>query len=281
MYSSQHPLQISNPAIAAYYFQLRWRIFFQYYIKPHFNVKDYWWRFECQHHRSSHVHGFLWLENAPSIDDLQLEDPDSVQNFVNFWDMHVSTWHPFKACPPAAIHPSAHLFPTLEDTKKELAEMLNRLQRHTYCKPGYCERKKKSTGEKFYRFGFPKENCDTTVLTKENNNAFPELCTKGNDPLLNSYNAGVILGWRANIDFCPVINKEAVIRYVAKYASKAETTSSSYEKILQEAISCLQDGDASRIAYQIIKQIIMIIILSLIMEIFKHLHESTQDLTVL
>ena len=54
----------------------------------------------------------------------------------------------------------------------------------------------------------------------------------------------------ANIDFRPVINREAVIAYVAKYASKGETSSSSYQDILQKAISHLQDSDTGGIAYQ-------------------------------
>ena len=74
---------------------------------------------------------------------------DSVAAFIHFWDQHVSTWHPDKDCPPAAIDPSAQLFNTLQDTKKELAEMLNHLQHHTKCAPGYCEHKKKGTGEIF------------------------------------------------------------------------------------------------------------------------------------
>jgi len=57
------------------------------------------------------------------------------------------------------------------------------------------------------------------------------------------------LGWRANIDFCPVINKEAVIAYVAKYASKGEISSSTYEITLQAAISRLKDTAAAGIAY--------------------------------
>ena len=69
--------------------------------------------------------------------------------------------------------------------------------------------------------------------------------TQRNDELLNSYNPTFILGWRANIDFRPVINKEAVIAYVAKYASKGETSSS-----LQKAIRYLQNSDAAGVAYQ-------------------------------
>ena len=47
-----------------------------------------------------------------------------------------------------------------------------------------------------------------------------------------------------------MINKEAVIAYVAKYASKGESTSSSYQDTLQKAISHLQDSDAAEVAYQ-------------------------------
>ena len=74
--------------------------------------------------------------------------------------------------------------------------------------------------------------------------------TRRNDELLNSYNPTFILGWRANIDFRPVINKEAVIAYVAKCASKSETSSSSYQDSLQKAIHHLQNSDAAGVAYQ-------------------------------
>ena len=190
------------------------------------------------------------MEDAPSVDALDRDDAESVQTFLHFWDQHVSTWHPDKDCPPAGIHPSAQMFNTLQDTKKELAEMLNRLQRHTKCAPGYCERKKKATGEIFCRFGYPKPCRDHSELSKDPGRDFMELNTRRNDEILNSYNATFILGWRANIDFRPVINKEAVIAYVAKYASKCESSSSSYQDTLQKAISHLQDSDAAGMAYQ-------------------------------
>src|ERR1700761_2290901 len=151
-----------------------------------------------------------------------------MQEFIQYWDQHVSTWNPGRTVPPAAVHPSARLFSTLEDTKLELAEMLNRLQRHTKCTPTYCQRKTKETGQIFCRFGFPKECRDQTKFEKAPNRQFSELHTRRNDELLNSFNPGIILSWRANVDFRPVINREAVIAYVAKYASKAETKASSY-----------------------------------------------------
>ena len=69
------------------------------------------------------------------------------------------------------------LFETLEDTKKELAEALNRFQRHTRCVEGYCLRKKKDTGEVFCRFGFPKTLRDQTAFGVDPGRDFPELLT--------------------------------------------------------------------------------------------------------
>jgi hypothetical protein len=41
-----------------------------------------------------------------------------------------------------------------------------------------------------------------------------------------------------------------VIAYVAKYASKAETSASSYQDSLQKAIRHLKNEDATGVAYQ-------------------------------
>ncbi|KAH6907945.1 hypothetical protein BKA70DRAFT_1058034, partial [Coprinopsis sp. MPI-PUGE-AT-0042] len=88
-------------------------------------------------------------------------------------------------------------------TKLELSQMLNRLQRHTECHPGYCLRKKKTTGAEVCRFGFPKACRDQSGFGVATGKDFQDYLTARNDPLLNSYNSGFILGWRANIDFRP------------------------------------------------------------------------------
>ena len=141
------------------------------------------------------------------------------------------------------IHPSAQLFSTLQDTKQELAEMLNRFQWHRKCQPGYCERQNKETKKTFCQFGYPIPCQDTSGIAFNPEKIFTKFHTRCNDEILNSYNAGFILGWRANIDFCSVINKEAVLAYVAKYASKGETSSPTYGQVLQTAISKLNDSD--------------------------------------
>jgi hypothetical protein len=145
------------PALAAYYFQKRWEVYFEHFMKEKFKIKDYWWRYEWQHRGSSHIHGFLWLEDAPDVDKLDLKNkPEDVATFVNYWDPIISAVNPDQHCPPAVVHPSAQKFDDLQDTKRELAQLLNRFQRHTKHAPGYCLRKDKRTGAQVCRFHFPK-----------------------------------------------------------------------------------------------------------------------------
>jgi hypothetical protein len=73
-----------NPAIASHYFQKWFEIFFKHYIENKFKVKDCWWQYGWHHRGSCHVHGFLWLEDAPSIDELDIKDPVQLQKFIDF-----------------------------------------------------------------------------------------------------------------------------------------------------------------------------------------------------
>jgi ATP-dependent DNA helicase PIF1 len=239
----------ANPAIAAYYFQKRWEIFYEEVVKPQLDVVDYWWRFEWQHRGSSHIHGFLWLRNAPPVEDLKLDDNQSVQQFVTFWNHLVSTWNPQPNHPPAPIHPSSRPFTTLSDTQQELVELINRVQQHAKCS-SYCLRRDKTTREEVCRFRFPQDLRDLTELVQKEGEALPEFLTKRNDPYLNSYNPTWILGWRANMDFRPVLSPHAAIAYISKYVSKAETQSKSYQDILRTVVGQANDNARAVIVYK-------------------------------
>jgi ATP-dependent DNA helicase PIF1 len=238
-----------NPAIAAYYFQKRWEIFFEEVVKPQLNVVDHWWRFEWQHRGSSHIHGFLWLRDAPSVEDLKLDNDQSVHQFVTFWDALVSTWNPKPNHPPAPIHPSSRAFTTLSDTQQELVELINRVQRHAKCS-SYCLRRDKTTREEVCRFRFPQDLRDLTELVQKEGESLPEFLTKRNDPLLNSFNPTWILGWHANMDFRPVLSPHAAISYISKYVSKAEGQSKTYQDILQNVVGQLNDNARVAVVYQ-------------------------------
>ena len=53
------------PSISAWLFNQRVRVFLSTVLKPFFNVRDYWYRKEYQGRGSDHVHGFLWVKDAP------------------------------------------------------------------------------------------------------------------------------------------------------------------------------------------------------------------------
>ena len=54
----------NNPHIATAWLKKRFDIFFEV-IKKKFNITDHWYRFEWQQRGSGHIHGFLWLADAP------------------------------------------------------------------------------------------------------------------------------------------------------------------------------------------------------------------------
>ena len=63
-----------------------------------------------------------------------------------------------------------------------------------------------------------------------------------NDDRLNVHNIPLLSIWRANVDFQPVLSRHAVLKYIAKYASKSERRSESYQDMLTR-ISNVVDSD--------------------------------------
>lgn len=133
-----------NPAIAAWWFQHRFHLFFKHVLSKIFNIDNFWYHFEWQHRGSSHVHGLIWIRDAPSIAGLDPSNPSTCRDFLDFWSQHATAYHPCKDAAPAVIHPCAVQFEDMNFTNLALAEMLNRVQRHTQC-TSYCLRRPKNS----------------------------------------------------------------------------------------------------------------------------------------
>lgn len=240
-----------NPAIAACWFYRRFELFFAKVLKPLLGVEDWWYRFEWQNRGSSHVHGLVWLKHAPSPDTLDLNNPESVQEFLDFWSTRVSTINPGEHIPPHPKHPSAHSSQEITFHFKDLAQLLNRVQRHTKC-TAYCLRRPKGSPPDtplVCRFKFPKElGTDLRLVVNPNGNK--QLITPRNDTHLNSYNPVTALGWRANSDISPCTDPRAVATYISKYASKSEKPSSNFGEIMQAISTRLEQETSSRIVFQ-------------------------------
>lgn len=65
---------IKNPHTTSLYLQHYFTIFREEVIEKLLHATNYWYRYEWQHRGSAHVHGFLWLENAPDMDTLDWGD---------------------------------------------------------------------------------------------------------------------------------------------------------------------------------------------------------------
>src|SRR5947199_43293 len=67
---------VDYPQIAASYLHERFNIFLKCVLKKNkrLRVKEHWFQFEWQFRGSGHVHGFLWLDGAPDVPSLDLDD---------------------------------------------------------------------------------------------------------------------------------------------------------------------------------------------------------------
>lgn len=219
-----------NPHLAASYLDIRVQLLMKHVIGPLFKVKDFWYRYEWQERGSGHVHGFLWVDGAPNVDDIDWkilkgdgpipeEQQQRMDTFSNYWKKLISALNPFPGpdenAPLIGAHPCNKPRADMKNTKEEPAELLNWVERHTKCSPGYCQVKRKIPGQQepqlLCRFDYPMA-CRTEAGVGFDSKKRVRFEPARNDPLLNTYNAAIILAWRANIDVKPVMSTDAAIK---------------------------------------------------------------------
>ncbi|KAK3929019.1 Pantothenate synthetase [Frankliniella fusca] len=69
-----------------------------------------------------------------------------------------------------------------------------------------------------------------------------------NDPFLNKFNEWSLQTRRANMDFSPIFSESVVYRYIAKYASKSEIKSNTYNDIMTDILDkkCVESEDCKK-----------------------------------
>src|ERR1700761_5174213 len=179
----------------------------KHYFGAVFPIKHFWYRYEWQERGSGHVHGFVWLKDAPNPDDInwdfiknRLPIPDEqltkMERFRDYWDKIVTAFNPFprqdENTPLVGRHPCSLDRDSAQNTKTELAELLNWVERHTKCLPGYCQVKRKVPGQQeprlVCRFDYPMPLGATPVVGCDSKQRI-RFEPRRNDPLLNNYNA--------------------------------------------------------------------------------------------
>ena len=81
------------------------------------------------------------------------------------------------------------------------------------------------------RYGVPWELKSTSLLFIDDKGHKTYVPAR-NDERLNIHNADLLSIWRENVDCQPVLSRHDVLKYISKYAAKAETRSDSYRQML-------------------------------------------------
>ena len=128
----------------------------------------------------------------------------------------------------------------LWDHETDHCDLCNRCQKHgklqngvRACVPFQCYRK----GSCRFHFPYPISFRPVAFVDSEDEEGRKHFVAERNDPWMNQHSTPVLLAWRANIDFQPVLDKKAAIKYVSKYASKPEVLSQSYRDALKDFCS--------------------------------------------
>ena len=91
----RHKNLVDNPHIAAWFFNKRFEIFFNCVLKKHWNLKEWWYRFEWQHRGSVHVHGIAKIRDGPTIEWEKMKDDENKMNEIaKYVDGLVTTVNP-------------------------------------------------------------------------------------------------------------------------------------------------------------------------------------------
>jgi ATP-dependent DNA helicase PIF1 len=179
-----------------------------------------------------------------------LEDDEGRAEFARRWGFSITAMNP----EPNRVMMQGEanvliieLFEHEQPTFDTLSRIVNRVQRHA-CSEAYCLRRKKLPGgvlsiEPVCRFYFPRRHHEEAYVTRDMNPAYWMFDGARNDSHLNGYNRTITLGWLANTDIKPCISIDAVLNYVAKYCSKAETKSKSYQELASELLPRISNRD--------------------------------------
>ena len=220
-----------NPLLAAHWLTIRLNIFMNTVLSTVFKFKDHWYRFEWQARGSGHIHGFLWVENAPTV-------TDDMEAYLAYWGAQVTAMNPGlgDAIDAGAKHPSSKAFVDRSNKMSELCQIVNCLQRHSKCPTTYCKRQNRLTKQPCCRFGFPHEEISNPRCSQKLGSSYRTFDPVRNDSQMGKYNPTVTMAWLANSDVAPCTDLGAVISYLAKYCTKAEQKSVKLQDMIRDIL---------------------------------------------
>ena len=134
------------------------------------------------------------------------------------------------------------------DLEADHCNLCNRCQTHSsviygrhHCSPVQCHRH----GSCRFHFPYPVTGEPLAFVDSSGRAVRKKFAAIRNNPWLNQHSKLVSLGWRANVDMQPVLDQEAAIAYISKYASKPKVLSTSHHAALTNFCTHLpQDSPA-------------------------------------
>ena len=181
-----------------------------------------------------------WSQRCSRWNEAWLDEPnepDAVGRPHPAEQLHVPATPADGATLPDPLTPTEHGI--AHGAHRWAGRLLNAANRHT-THTSYCLRKDKH-GKAFCRFDFPKEaHADNTHVhfycEKVDGGVRWRLYFPMNDPLRNTVNRWQVLAQRSNVDFQPLIDHFAAVEYAAKYASKEEKGSASFDAVMAKVL---------------------------------------------
>ena len=191
-------------------------------------AKWHWTRYEFQHRGAIHAHCFAQLNSSHEIENienqLKLDKSNNIlkQKFSDFIDsLSISEIFPEFKNLELLENPfkfNLYDFSTYEEIFKFYLSLVVKTCMHSKCSKDYCLRLKR--GEYKCRFGYPKNSHTDTSIFFDHDKMKIDL--KRNNPILNAHNIWQLIGWKSNVDFKIITDKNDLVKYLTKYVTKNE-----------------------------------------------------------
>ena len=175
---------------------------------------------------------FLWFDDTPSF--------NKIGQYLTYWSNHVTALNPDPGLLRAARVTSSRTYSERANNLQELAECINRFQRHTMCMTWYCKRLERHTGKEVCRFGLPWPESKVPTIINRALSSSKVFELERNDSIMSKYNPTFTMGLQANSDFSPCTDKHAVIYYLAKYCTKIEKRSIKLQGTIREVLPAVR-----------------------------------------
>ena len=121
---------------------------------------------------------------------------------------------------------------------------MNRVQRHTKCSVDSCLCKKGTILTCWYNAPWDLSEESRLFIDDQGRKKYDPI---RNDDRLNVHKIDLLTMWHVNVDCQPVLSQHDVLKYIAKYASKAEKMFESYHDMLTRIYNHVQRHTKCRV----------------------------------